>query len=220
MKQIKKRLKSQEGAVLPFFAMSSIVMLLIVLLILDIGNTHIIQSDAYKAADAAALAGATQADAHELVDYEQHAYKEPVFREEPVYNYECGYFTGDEWECERIPAYTEKVFDHWKYIEEPPTRTIVDKWAEIRPKDAKELARQLFNKNAQSSTLAKEQEEDGGNLNFNAYLSDPDKITTEVDMNVTYDYFPFFSEGLFSEDVPNDVDIHKEAEGWAKVNEW
>lgn len=217
---MKNKLQSQEGVVLPLFAMTSVIMLLIIFLILDIGKAHIVHSDAYKAADAASLAGASQADAHEIVDYEQHSYKKPVYRTVPVHNQMCGYFDGDDWECKRVPPYTKKVFDHWEYDKEPPIRTIVDKWAEIRRDDAKEVASQIYRANAYSSSLIENLRENGGELYFNSYLTEPDQMAAEVHLDMKYDYFPSFSEGLFNEDVPEGVRVREESESWSKVVEW
>lgn len=78
------------------FVMGSVVMMLILFLIFDIGKIHMVQSDAYKAADAASLAGASQSDSYEQVNYKQVTKREAVYRTETVYNYDCRYDSNDK----------------------------------------------------------------------------------------------------------------------------
>jgi hypothetical protein len=216
-------LKSQKGSVLPFFAMTRVIMLLIVFLILDIGKAHIVQSDEFKATDSSALAGATQADNHEKVKYKQVSHKEPVYKKVNVYDDVCGYFGGDRWRCKKVKTGSKKVFDHWKEIKSDPVRTVIDKWAVIREKDAKELALKIYNKNAESTSLISNLINDGGELYFNSRVTKPDQFETKVQLDTKFNYFPAFSEGLFNKergDVLNKVRIQKESESKAEPITW
>lgn len=214
---IKSKFKSQEGSVLPFFAMTSVIMLLVVFLIVDIGKAHIVQSDGYKSVDAAALAGATQADNFEKVKYVQQAHKEPVYKTVNVYNETCSYNKNDKWTCTKKKTGTREVFDHWKTVIEDPVRTVLDKWAVIRGKDAQELANEVFWKNANHSTIT----EKGRSVeNVEAFVTEPDQFEVDTDVKTENWYFPSFSEGFFNKETPNKVTIHKEAESKAKPITW
>ncbi|MFD1363107.1 pilus assembly protein TadG-related protein [Lentibacillus salinarum] len=207
------KVSSEKGAVLPFFALTSVVMLLIILLIVDIGNVRIVQSDTYKAADAGALAGAAQSDYHEQVDFEEKTTREPVYKDVPVYNYDCEYNEQDEEICTRVSPYTERVFDHWDYTVHEPEESVVQEWVEIREDDAKDTANELFWENANQSTLTADGKEV---TDVDPHLTDQDKIAVWADVNVDYMYFPSFAEGFYNaDDVPNSVNVHKRAHGQA-----
>lgn len=215
---MKKIRKSEQGSVLPMFVMGSVVMMLILFLIFDIGKIHMVQSDAYKAADAASLAGASQSDSYEQVNYKQVTKREAVYRTETVYNYDCRYDSNDKKVCVRVPPYSIEVFDHWKYTTLPAQRTVVDNWAEIRKNDAFKAADEIFWDNANESSLT----ESGQQVqSVNPTLTAKDKIQVGTDVSVQNVYFPSFAEGFFNaKDVPKGVLVHKESESQAKSLKW
>src|SRR5699024_8382793 len=175
----KPKFSSEEGGIiLPFFALTSIVMLLFVLLIMDIGQIRIVQSDAYKATDAGALAGAVQSDYYEENDYKQKRTREPVYKNGKV--------------------------DRWKYV---TNKTLVNKkeWAEIRENDAKKEVDRLFQKNAEQTTLADDIAEV---LNVDSQLTDKDKIEVWSDVKVHHEYFPQFIENFYEkENLPKYINV-------------
>lgn len=201
---------SERGAVMPLFAMTSVVMLLIIFLIFDIGKLRITQSEAYIAADAGALAGADQSTYYEQVDYKEKTTRVAIYRSQPVYHYLC---VNEGKDCRRVPPYSEPIFDHWKYTTQPPETKVVKSWVEIDEDKAKEAAKSLFWDNANQSTLTANGREV---KSVDPHLTDIDKMSIWTDVQVKNLYFPSFVKGLFNaNDVPTSTTIRKESDSQA-----
>lgn len=213
----KERNRAESGQIMPLFALTSIVMLLIFFMIFDVGRVHLIQSKEQTASDAASLAGASQANAYEKLALHQEAGKVAVYAEKSVYHYHCTYNGADKKSCKRIPPYTRKIFDHWAYIKQPKQRKIVDKWAEIRPKDAKRAAHNLYLANAKHSILTGKGDQV---RKVNPVLVGKDKMKVGTNVWNDYRHLPEFAQGNWGKDVPKSVTIHKDSEAKAKVIAW
>lgn len=165
-------------------------MLLLVLLILDIGQIRIVQSDAYKAVDAGALAGANQSDFYEKIDYKEQRSREPVYKNGNVIG--------------------------WEYVSD---KIIANKneWAEIREDDAKREVKRLFRANADQTTLTEDNTEI---LTIDSQLTEQDQIEVWTDLKIYHKYFPSFIESFYSEEnLSNDIMIRRISHGKASPDQ-
>lgn len=195
---------------MPLFAMTSVVMLLIIFLILDIGKLRITQSEAYIAADAGALAGADQSTYYQQVSYQQKTTREAIYRSKSVYHYLC---VNEGKHCQRVPPYSERLFDHWIYTTQPSETKVTQSWVAIDESKAKAYANKLFWDNANQSTLT----ENGRKITrVDSHLTAIDKMSVWTDVEVKNVYFPSFVKGLFNtNDAPSSTTIRKESDSQA-----
>lgn len=197
---------------MPLFAMTAVVFLLILFLVVDIGQVRIAQGDLYKSLDAGALAGANQSTHHELYDYEQVIDQIPVYKDYPVYNYECTDLPNGEQDCVRVPPFTETRFAGYRYVTHEPEEVLFDEWVQIEQDQAVPLAEKVFWKNAYDNGLNM-----GGKevVSVKANLKDIDVLEMRGEVRSRYQYLPSLLRGLFGKDTPTEVTFHKASEAQA-----